>query len=441
MTTTPDQKQETDQSLWCGTDIPIIGLTGPKASGKTLFASTIRPQETLMIDCEMSSASYAGIPYKKRVDLFEELANRKLEPTPVNAWAIVKELVEKTDGIRVIVIDTWDFVQQGYVEDVEQHPERFKRSRAQYEKATGLLWADVKSSLHMWLGTQARRIKGTIVLINHLGNVWEGGKPTSKQKAKGVDTIYQLASLYIRMDRTPDNNGKVPAVPAGFVTEVLGGKSRLVHTEIKADGSIENKPVLPPRIPECTPAAIRDYIKMPPNYDKLKKGELAPPEVMTSEQKLELKAKMLEDARAAEEARLSRLEMMRQAGAARVQASSSTSKPVVAAAATPTSAVPVSTPATVPAQAAAQAAEPAQATAVTGVAPPSVEVPFETDSPNAVYDVLDEYRVRLKIGDGDWKKILSKTGANETKQLSKERAEELRRKLWDKVMQLDLGKA
>jgi len=417
---TDPSKDKNDQSLWCGTDIPIIGLTGPKASGKTLFASTIRPAETLMIDCEMSSASYAGIPYKKRVDLFEELKRRNLEPTPINAWQVVKEIVETTEGVRVVVIDTWDFVQQGYVEDVGQHPERFKRTRAQYEKATGLLWADVKSSLHMWLGTQARRINGTIVLINHLGNVWEGGKPTGKEKAKGVDTIYQLASLYIRMDRTPDTNGKVPAVPAGFVTEAIGGKSRLVHTVVKDDGTIELKPTLPPRIPECTPQAIRQYIQTPPNYDKLKKSELAPPEVMSDEQKLELKAKIAEDNAKAAEARLSALEMMKQAGQRRATEAARPAAPQVA---------------------------PAAATVQPATEQPAADVPFDVDekpvdvAQKSVFEIIEEQRRQLGISDTQWAGVLAKTGAKTTSELSAERAEELRKKMWNQLTARDMGKA
>lgn len=440
-----DLKPKDDQSLWCGVDIPIIGLTGPKASGKTLFASTIRPSETLMIDCEMSSASYGGIPYKRRVDLFEELKSIGLEPTPVNAWAVVKEIVEKTEGIRVVVIDTWDFVQQGYVEDVEQHPERFKRSRAQYEKATGLLWADVKSSLHMWLGTQARRINGTIVLINHLGNVWEGGKPTSKQKAKGVDTIYQLASLYIRMDRSPDNNGKVPSVPAGFITEILGGKSRLVHTEVKSDGTVDLKPVLPPRIENCTPATIRQYILTPPNYDKLKKSELAPAEVMSSEQRLEIKAQMAADIKEAEQARLSRLELMRRAGQARAQAPTA-SAPAASANTTTTAAAVATEKPTAAVEAVTQA--PVAAPAVetkSAEAPPSKEVPFDTSvtgkAEKSVFEVIEEQRRELKISDDQWAAVLKKDGVTKTVDLKPERAEEIRRKFWDRLTQRDLGKA
>lgn len=482
---TSESDQKSDQSLkplWEGIDIPIIGVTGPKASGKTLFASTIDPQHTLMIDCEMSSASYGSIPYKKRVDLFEALKAKGLDPTPANAWLIVKELVETTEGIRVVCIDPWDFVQQGYVEDIEKHPERFGHTKGQYEKMSGLLWGDVKSSLHMWLGMQARRIGGSIVLINHLGLVWKDGKPTSKEKAKGLDTIYQLASLYIRMDRSPDNNGKVPEAPAGFVTEVLGGKSRLVHTEIKDDGTVELKPVLPPRMPVCTPAAIRNYIKSPPDYAKLKKGELAPAELMSSEQKLEIKAQMASDIKDAEVAKLSRLEMMRAAGATRVA-----TQQVKPAAATQPVTQPVAPPAgqvtltaTVsPQPVATVATEQKPVNEKTEAEPPftggevaqqAIDKAFQAGSlakcegneraacPHSVdsvlalswlkgfeactvQDIVEWQRRKLGVKDDAWLTVLKKDNVTTTAELPSARAEEICKKFWDRLTKADAGKA
>ncbi len=474
-----DQESKSDQSLkplWEGIDIPIIGLTGPKASGKTLFASTIDPQHTLMIDCEMSSSSYSSIPYAQRLDLFEELANRKMEPTPENAWIIVKEAIEKADPkkIRVVVIDPWDFIQGGYVASIERTPERFGHTRNQYEKASGLLWGDVSSSLHMWLGMQAKRLKGSIVLINHLGFVWKDNKPTEKTKAKGVGVIYQLASLYIRMDRSPDNNGKVPEAPAGFVTEVLGGKSRLVHTEVSTEGVVELKPVLPPRMPVCTPAAIRQYIKTPPDYSKLKKGELAPAETMTAEQKLEVKAQMASDIKEAEVAKLSRLEMMRAAGAARATQQSAPAKVVATAPATATTASPA-TPATQtvtlnavvsPQQPTADeppftGGEVAQQ-AIDKARDAGIEAKCEgkerTSCPHAVdsmlakswlagfdaatvQQIVEWQRKQLHYTDEQWKSVLDKYKAKTTADIPQAQAEEIRKKLFDKLTKSDMGKA
>lgn len=452
---------KTDQSLWCGMSIPIIGLTGPKASGKTLFASTIDPKNTLIVDCELGSETYESgdssysIQYGQRVDIFTELEKRGKEPTPLEAWLLFKELVETTKH-RVVVVDTWDFIQSGLVKWIESDPAKFGRSRNEYEKfASATLWPDVKSWFQGWLGSQAKRIGGTIVLINHMGTIWKDGKATDKQKAKGLDVIYQVASVYLRLDRSPDNSGKVPSAPTGFITEVLGGKCRLVRFRKNEKGELiwsRDKdgrptqcadPILPPKIENCTPEMIRWYIQNPPDYAKLKKSELAPLEVMSDDAKLELKAKIAEDQAKAAEARLSALEMMKAAGQRRATEA--------AGSRLPTSATPASAPTTTPA-----ASSPAQPKAEAVVKPPepAADVPFAVDSSSgkpaetetaasekSVFEIIEEQRQQLGITNEQWAGVLAKTGAKTTSELSAERAEELRKKMWNQLTARDMGKA
>jgi hypothetical protein len=152
-------------------------LTGPKESGKTVFASTIRPEQTLMIDCEMSSASYT-LPYKKRVDLFKVLAKKNIaEPKPIDAFMAWKEICDsvKPGEYQVIVTDPWDFIQHGLHDWVLKNPGKFDKTAGQYAKASGLVWGDLKNWLHMYLSMLASRIDGSVVLINHEGVEWKGG--------------------------------------------------------------------------------------------------------------------------------------------------------------------------------------------------------------------------------------------------------------------------
>lgn len=420
---------ETDH-LWGGIDIPIIGLTGPKASGKTLFASTIRPQETLMVDCELSSASYSSLPYKRRVNLFEEIEKQKKDPTPLNAWLIVKEIVEKEQGIRVVVIDPWDFVQAGYVDNVEKNPERFGRTKVQYEKASGLLWADVKSSLHMWLGMQAQRIRGSVVLINHLGKVWKDGKPTEKDKAKGVETIFQLASLYIRLERAPDAKGKIPAAPVGLTAEVNGGKSRVVHTSFDPKtGELALKPVLPPRIENCTPAEIRRLIANPPDWDKLKPSQLAEITTLSEDDKLLLQKEISENNLATETAKLSGLELLKQQ---QEKQTDLRMRQAAAAAATQAPAGASTSADSTPAN--------GQAATANGQAGAS-ESMASTEPKPPVWDVIEQQRKMLGIKDDQWLTILAKRNCKETRQLTEAQAEEIRLNLWTRLTKSDMGKA
>src|SRR5208337_2626505 len=74
-----------------------------------------------------------------------------------------------------------------------------------------------------------------------------------------------------------------------------------------------DQPILPPRLPECTPDAIHKYILSPPDYSKLAAGERMPDQSMSEDDKLRMQAQIAENTRAAEESKLSSLEMARQA--------------------------------------------------------------------------------------------------------------------------------
>lgn len=394
--------------LWNGTDIPVIGLTGPKASGKTLWASTIDPEHTLMIDCEMSSASYSAIPYAERVDLFEELHAAGKEPTPLNAWLLVKEKVESADPakIRVVAIDPWDFVQNGFVEWIRNNPEQFNHTKGQYEKMSGMMWGDAKGWLHMWLGMQAKRLNhGTFVLINHLGLVWRDGKPTKKDKAKGLDTIYQLASLYLRLERPVDpGSGKMAVLPTGITAEVAGGKSRLVKQDFK-DGVLTLVPILPPQIPDCTPQKIRDYIGAPAGAKKqLSEKEKYKPAPLSEEEKLQAQEQISENERAAAEAKLSQMELMAEVGRRQAEAEQVTAPKVEAPA----------------------------------------EAPVEAETPEATPEVsiqeqVEQQRKELGIDDAAWKTVLSKRQVTATADLSVADAREISDKLHAKLTARDMG--
>jgi hypothetical protein len=111
------------------------------------------------------------------------------------------------------------------------------------------------------------------------------------------------------LDRSPKEKGKeAPRVPAGIVK-----KERLVRFGATGD---DDRPILPPRVPACTPDAIRKYIANPPDFAKLDAGERLPDTSMSDDEKLRMQAAISENERAAAEHRLSALEMARQAAEA-----------------------------------------------------------------------------------------------------------------------------
>lgn len=299
-----------NNDLWHGIEIPIIGVCGEKWMGKTLFVSSIDAEHTAIIDLEGSSATYGSIPFARRWDLYDEMLKKYGRlPTPIECFEWFRDLVMalKPGEFRVLAVDPITDIEQGMVDWVQTHPEHFGHSKNQYDKAAGVMWGDVKSYWKMLLGIVATKVE-TFAFTAHMGAVWKGSAPVEgKRKAKGKETLFELASLYLQVERPLDAEGKQSDKPSARVL-----KSRLALSEFE-DGEIVHKPILPPYLKVATPKAIREYIKNPPNYSKLKKTEVAPPEQLSEDDKLLIQAGIAEDQRVAAEAQLSRMEQMKRA--------------------------------------------------------------------------------------------------------------------------------
>lgn len=286
--------------------LEIIGLTGPYESGKTLFICTIDPTRTVIFDTEKSSASYEQSLGFTRVDL-SKLSGKK----PIELFQEWHKGVQRIQPgrFRVGGLDTVSEIESGLSDWVWENPAEFGHTRGQYEKMEGLYWGDVKEYWKRVLTDLSSRFE-TFAFASHLRQEWSGNKPTGKQKPKGKETLMELASLYLWLERKPDDKGKVPVKPSARVL-----KSRLVTGRYNEQtGEFEGVPILPPRLPEATPFAIRQYMLNPPDYSKLKVGERVQSETMSADDRLLLETSKAEFERDAAQANLSRVEMMRLAG-------------------------------------------------------------------------------------------------------------------------------
>jgi hypothetical protein len=386
--------------------IEVLGLTGEFASGKTLFGLTIAPgPATLCYDNEKSSGTYLSLGFE-RVDVPAEL--QKAHPAgykPIDTfnWWIKHVRSVPTGKFRVILLDPVSEIESGLVDYVRTHPGDFGRTIAQYAKSAGLMWGDVKEFWKAILADLASRCE-TFAFTSHMANVWERDGPTGKRKAKGKETLMELASLYLQLERKKDAKGNMPAKPAAVVL-----KSRLSSIRVSDGGDVDIVPTLPPRLPEATPAAVRKYMTAPPDYSHLKPDELAPDVAMTEEEKLELRHQTARAECEAEEMRLARAERER-ATRERLQ-----QRPAVAPAQPP--------PATPP---------PASPSPTNGT-----PLPPPTD-PNAVTQQqlihLTRLRSRLWEAAGDvtdeaksarWNGVLAKRGVKSAKELTVAQADEL----------------
>lgn len=294
--------------------VPIIGVTGPKWAGKSKFCLNIcpEPHATLVFDLEQSTTSYeaeyarVGAPFD-RVDVQKEM--HKLHPTgykPVDLWTwwLAQIRAVPAGKYRVIAVDPATDLERGLADWVSANPQAFGHTHQQYTKMSGVMWGDVKDYLKMILADVCARCE-TFVFTAHLGAEFQGGSATGKLKPKGKETLYELSSLYLWLERLPDAKGVRPNVPAAKVE-----KSRLEIASL-VDGEVVSYSVLPSRIPECTPRKIREYFKSPAGGRALTDAERARDETMSADEKLRLETAKAEAEATAAQARLA----MVQAGA------------------------------------------------------------------------------------------------------------------------------
>jgi hypothetical protein len=208
----------------------------------------------------------------------------------------------KPGKYRVLGLDVAEDIEEGLAEWVWQHPAEFGHTIAQYNKMEGIFWGDVKSYWTRILNEVSVRCQ-TFAFTVHMKNEWKDKQPTKRRVPKGKETLPKLASLYLELHREPTPGAKkAPRKPWGIRI-----KSRLAKFDIEHGELI---PVIPPRLPEATPDAIRQYILNPPNFDQLKAEERAvEQQALSDDEKLVLQASIAENQATAAQAELVRTEM------------------------------------------------------------------------------------------------------------------------------------
>ena len=292
--------------------IEVLGLTGEFASGKTLFGLSIDPAKTLVYDAEKSAGTYEALGFT-RIDIPREMQARSPKGyKPIDTFTYWWNHVKSVPAGRfsVIGLDPVSEIESGLADWVMANPSYFGKTAAQYLKSGGLFWGDVKELWKLILSDLASRCE-TFYFTSHLTSVWQGSAPVpGRRKPKGKETLMELASLYLLMERKPDANGAIPAKPSAIVL-----KSRLATTALNADGDVSIVPTLPPRLAVATPAEIRRYMRQPPNYAALKPEELAPEPTVSEDERAAIR---LATAEAERDAAAIKLEISRGAGAGEI---------------------------------------------------------------------------------------------------------------------------
>lgn len=317
--------------------IDNFGATGEYKSGKTLLGLSIAPgchppghkfagqPRTLYLDFEKSGGTYAGTGCK-RIDVPSVMMAAGIDYTPLNVFTWFSGVVDRVEPGQhdVIMADPVTDIEGGLVEYVRKNCKQFGLSEDQVRRAGGLLWGAVKDEWKRCLLKLSTRCQ-TFFFTSHLRDVWQGNSPTGKREPKGKDTLMELASLYLWLERKADQDGKVPDVPSAIVL-----KERLSDTYMDAEGNLHIVPLMPPRIPVASVGAIRRYIACPPDYSKLREGERVKEEKPTDEELMRLRLATAEAERDTEASRLEQLrrraEIMAAARAAEAQTPQATDK-------------------------------------------------------------------------------------------------------------------
>src|SRR5262249_20642290 len=158
------------------------------------------------------------------------------KPTQVFEWWQAHIRGIQPGRYRVIVLDTITEVENGLVEWVRSHPQEFGHTQAQYAKMSALMWGDTKQHWKALLTDLATRCQ-KLVFVSHTASVWAGDRPRGNRRPRAKETLMQLPSLYLVMERKPDKSGKVPDKPSATVL-----KSRLASVRTSASGEIEIVP-------------------------------------------------------------------------------------------------------------------------------------------------------------------------------------------------------
>jgi hypothetical protein len=271
--------------------IPIIGGTGDKWMGKSYFGLNICPgnKTTLVYDFEQSCASYEGefarigVPFD-RIDVQKEMHAKHpngYKPLDLFVWWRDHVRALPADKYRVIMLDPATDVERGLTDWVAANPKFFGHTEGQYASMSGIMWGDVKDYQKMILADITARCE-CFYFTAHIGAEFQGKTATGKKKVKGKETLYELSSLFLWFDRSPDASGVRPNAPAATVL-----KGRLLVSEL-VDGDVVSYSVLPPRLPVATPKAIRAYFTKPAGKIGLTDAEKVQEEKLSADERLRL---------------------------------------------------------------------------------------------------------------------------------------------------------
>lgn len=289
--------------LWEPYDIPIVCITGEPGCGKTMWGLMVDPAclswndppSTYIWDTEGSSTPYVGALNFERVDIPKLLFTRKSgKYSPEDTFTFWRDdLVQlEPNKYRVLILDTVTEIEDGLTSYISNNPTEFGYTANQFAKMEGLMWGVMKTEWKRLLMLASQKCE-TLVVTAHMKDVWKGKVNTNRRTIRGKETLIQVASIYMTLTRNVVPNAKDLSIKPSGICMWPGGKSRLVRINPETG---QPEQLLPPHILDASPNGIRQYLKTPPNFAKLKPVERAvPPANLSDDDKLMIQAGIVSD--------------------------------------------------------------------------------------------------------------------------------------------------
>jgi len=232
----------------------IIKVSGRYGTGKTLFGLTCPSGPILHLDTEFSSEAYSGVVEFTRMDIRSLVDLRVIlgigTPTTEQSERGIFAIGDTQFG--TIVLDTIPTIEDWLVEEIHS----IGGALTAGDRLSGLGWGELKRRERGILMRLRQKCK-ILIITAHMRLEFAGKRPTGRYQPKGKETISELASLSIILER--DQNNQIPSA--------IVEKSRLLSSDMV--------PMLPPRIPQCTWEHLVSYLLKPSNWDELSDEEKA----------------------------------------------------------------------------------------------------------------------------------------------------------------------
>ena len=297
----------------------LIVVTGARGTGKSRLAATYLPPNELdkvyVHDSEKSmnqirkKLAESGLDFGRYVDLegrFSDLPSDDDLLDRINTgrlpWTTDTERAGMVGYYKYIaedlsrnlmpekydlyIHDTLEKLESGMVAWVDENQKAAGARGGARSSPFGQFWWGAYYPLYQqFLAAIWARGVETIIFCSHLKSPWEGGKPIpGKVAPSGKNILYQLSSLFIWLVHEPMN---ADGAPAGLVLKERMGD--LHPDESSLDGWGGSR-MLPRRIPHCTWADVRRYMR-----DGCDLANPAPGEVMSDEER-EMSSELLSTA-------------------------------------------------------------------------------------------------------------------------------------------------